>query len=178
MIVSALAPSEIIIVGDITSAWHMFGPKVEAELKQNSLSKAPKLRPAYEGNTSTLTKCCCTGDECWSGLTRKGMNNYVFCCNPSISAQMLPMRIVMHFWEALTLGIFLERLVFVLRSRRLLLSAAQKAVPIDGNAAGDALDNPGPLATDLSPEIKPKAIAAAIKKVADWQVAYAEPKLQ
>ncbi len=54
MIVSALAPSEIIIVGDITSAWYMFGPKVEAELKQNSLSKAPKLRPAYEGNTARL----------------------------------------------------------------------------------------------------------------------------
>ena len=54
MIVSALAPSEIIIVGDITSAWYMFGPKVEAELKQNSLSKLPKLRPAYEGNTARL----------------------------------------------------------------------------------------------------------------------------
>jgi predicted NBD/HSP70 family sugar kinase len=54
MIVSALAPSEIIIVGDITSAWYIFGPKVEAELKQNSLSKLPKLRPAYEGNTARL----------------------------------------------------------------------------------------------------------------------------
>jgi len=54
MIVSALAPSEIIVVGDITSAWYLFGPKVEAELKQNSLSKAPKLRPAYEGNTARL----------------------------------------------------------------------------------------------------------------------------
>jgi predicted NBD/HSP70 family sugar kinase len=54
MIASALAPSEIIIVGDITSAWYMFGPKVEAELKQNSLSKMPKLRPAYEGNTARL----------------------------------------------------------------------------------------------------------------------------
>jgi predicted NBD/HSP70 family sugar kinase len=54
MIVSALAPSEIIIVGDITSAWYMFGPKVEGELKQNSHSKLPKLRPAYEGNTARL----------------------------------------------------------------------------------------------------------------------------
>ena len=54
MVVSALAPSEIVIVGDITSAWYMFGPKVEAELKQNSLSKVPKLRPAYEGNTARL----------------------------------------------------------------------------------------------------------------------------
>jgi predicted NBD/HSP70 family sugar kinase len=54
MIVSALAPSEIVIVGDITAAWYMFGPKVEAEFKQNSLSKLPKLRPAYEGNTARL----------------------------------------------------------------------------------------------------------------------------
>jgi rhamnogalacturonyl hydrolase YesR len=51
-----------------------------------------------------------------------------------------------------------------------------KVVPVDGYAAGDQPDNPGPLATDLSPEIKSKAITAAMKKVADWQVAYAEPK--
>jgi len=54
-------------------------------------------------------------------------------------------------------------------------TATQKSAPTYGSAAGDSLDNPGPLATDLSPEIKPKAIAAAIKKVADWQVPYAEP---
>jgi predicted NBD/HSP70 family sugar kinase len=54
MIASALAPSEIVIVGDITTAWHMFGPIVEAELKQNSLSNAPKLRPSFEGNTARL----------------------------------------------------------------------------------------------------------------------------
>jgi predicted NBD/HSP70 family sugar kinase len=54
MIASALAPSEIIIVGDITAAWHVFGPKVEAEFKRNSLSKAPKLRPSFEGNTARL----------------------------------------------------------------------------------------------------------------------------
>ncbi len=53
---------------------------------------------------------------------------------------------------------------------------AGKVVPVDGYAAGDQPDNPGPLATDLSPEIKSKAIIAAMKKVADWQVAYAEPK--
>ena len=54
MIASALAPSEIIIVGDITSAWHLFGPKIEAELKQNAFSKPPKLRPSFEGNTARL----------------------------------------------------------------------------------------------------------------------------
>ena len=40
---------------------------------------------------------------------------------------------------------------------------------------GDAPDDPGPLATDLSAEIKPKAIDAAMKKVGDWQVKVAEP---
>jgi unsaturated rhamnogalacturonyl hydrolase len=50
-----------------------------------------------------------------------------------------------------------------------------KVVPVDGNAAGDAPDDPGPLARGLSTELKLKAIDAAIKKVADWQVAYAEP---
>jgi predicted NBD/HSP70 family sugar kinase len=54
MIASALAPSEIVIVGDITAAWHLFGPIVEAELKRNALSKEPRLRPAFEGNTARL----------------------------------------------------------------------------------------------------------------------------
>src|SRR6185312_12548756 len=54
MIASALAPHEIIIVGDITTVWYMFGKVVEAELKQNALSKVPKLRPAFDGNTARL----------------------------------------------------------------------------------------------------------------------------
>jgi predicted NBD/HSP70 family sugar kinase len=54
MIASALAPSEIVIVGDITAAWHVFGPKIEAELKHNAFSKAPRLRPSFEGNTARL----------------------------------------------------------------------------------------------------------------------------
>jgi predicted NBD/HSP70 family sugar kinase len=54
MIASALAPSEIVIVGDITTAWHLFGSIVEGELKQNTLSSAPKLRPSFEGNTARL----------------------------------------------------------------------------------------------------------------------------
>ena len=54
MIASALAPSEIVIVGDITSAWQMLGPSVEAELRQNALTREPKLRPSFEGNTARL----------------------------------------------------------------------------------------------------------------------------
>lgn len=49
------------------------------------------------------------------------------------------------------------------------------AVPVDSKSSGDAPDNPGPLATDISPELKPKAIQAVIKKVAAWQVKVGEP---
>jgi unsaturated rhamnogalacturonyl hydrolase len=52
--------------------------------------------------------------------------------------------------------------------------AASKPVP-DSKNSGSAPDDPGPLATDISPEIKPKAIQAVIKKVATWQVKVAEP---
>ncbi len=54
MIASALAPNEIVVVGDITAAWHRFGPIIEAELNRNSLSKSIKLRPSAEGSTARL----------------------------------------------------------------------------------------------------------------------------
>ncbi len=54
MIASALAPNEIIIVGDITTVWYMFGKVVEAEFKENALSKVPKLRPSFDGSTARL----------------------------------------------------------------------------------------------------------------------------
>jgi unsaturated rhamnogalacturonyl hydrolase len=46
-------------------------------------------------------------------------------------------------------------------------STAQVRVAVDGDAPSD----PGPLATDLSPALKPAAIQAAMRKVADWQSA-------
>lgn len=52
---------------------------------------------------------------------------------------------------------------------------APTAASVERESVGDAPDNPGPLATGLSSELKPKAIDAAMKKVADWQVAVAEP---
>ena len=54
MIASALAPREIVIVGDLTGAWHTFGPIVDAEMRKGSLSRLPTLRPAYEGNSARL----------------------------------------------------------------------------------------------------------------------------
>jgi unsaturated rhamnogalacturonyl hydrolase len=46
--------------------------------------------------------------------------------------------------------------------------------PVDRNAAGDSPDNPGPLATDVSPAITHAAIRHAAAKVADWQLGHAE----
>jgi predicted NBD/HSP70 family sugar kinase len=54
MITAALAPREIIVVGDITTAWHSFGSIVLDEMKKHSLSKVPILRPAYDGNKARL----------------------------------------------------------------------------------------------------------------------------
>ncbi len=53
---------------------------------------------------------------------------------------------------------------------------APAASTVERAAAGDSLDNPGPLATDLSPAITHAAVRQAAKKVADWQLAYATPK--
>jgi rhamnogalacturonyl hydrolase YesR len=53
-------------------------------------------------------------------------------------------------------------------------SQAKKPVP-DSKSSGDAPDDPGPLATDISAELKPKAIQAVVEKVAKWQVKVAEP---
>ena len=77
----------------------------------------------------------------------------------------------------LTFGIFLGALsaCSFAQTASAPATGTQKVIPVDAHAAGDAPDDPGPLATGLSSEIKPKAIAAAMKKVADWQVAYAEP---
>jgi predicted NBD/HSP70 family sugar kinase len=54
MIASALAPTEIVVVGEITNAWYLFGPKIEAEMKHNSLPRPPRLRPSVEANTARL----------------------------------------------------------------------------------------------------------------------------
>jgi len=54
--------------------------------------------------------------------------------------------------------------------------AVPSATPpsVDRVASGDAPDDPGPLATDISPAITHAAISKAARKVADWQLARAE----
>jgi predicted NBD/HSP70 family sugar kinase len=54
MIATALAPKEIVIVGDFTSAWHRFGPIIEQEMHRNALGTIPVLRPAYDGGSARL----------------------------------------------------------------------------------------------------------------------------
>jgi unsaturated rhamnogalacturonyl hydrolase len=53
----------------------------------------------------------------------------------------------------------------------------QAATPlsVERASAGDSPDDPGPLATDLSPSLTHAAIRKAAQKVADWQLARAEP---
>jgi rhamnogalacturonyl hydrolase YesR len=53
---------------------------------------------------------------------------------------------------------------------------ATAASPVDRAASGDSPDDPGPLATDLSPALTHAAIRQAVRKVADWQLARSEQK--
>jgi unsaturated rhamnogalacturonyl hydrolase len=54
---------------------------------------------------------------------------------------------------------------------------AQAATPLamERASAGDSPDDPGPLATDLSSALTQTAVRKAAQKVADWQLARAEP---
>ncbi|HEX4154622.1 MAG TPA: ROK family protein [Acidobacteriaceae bacterium] len=54
MIATALAPQEIVIVGDLTTAWYRFGPMIEEEMRRNSLHSSAVLRPAYDGSSARL----------------------------------------------------------------------------------------------------------------------------
>jgi predicted NBD/HSP70 family sugar kinase len=54
MIASALAPAEIVVVGDIANLWHVTGPLIEDEMHRFPLVAKPRLRPAQEGNRARL----------------------------------------------------------------------------------------------------------------------------
>jgi predicted NBD/HSP70 family sugar kinase len=54
MIATALAPKEIVIVGDLTTAWHRFGPLIEEEMRRKALNTSSLLRPAYDGSSARL----------------------------------------------------------------------------------------------------------------------------
>jgi predicted NBD/HSP70 family sugar kinase len=54
MIALALAPSEIVIVGDITTAWSLVKPKIEAEMRRYPMAAVPKIRAVQKGNIARL----------------------------------------------------------------------------------------------------------------------------
>jgi len=56
IIVAGLAPERIIVIGDLTRAWHRFGPIIEAELLSQVLpgGSAPRIVPADEDGTARL----------------------------------------------------------------------------------------------------------------------------
>jgi predicted NBD/HSP70 family sugar kinase len=54
MIALALAPSEIVVVGDITTQWGLAGPAIEGEMRRYPLVRTPRLRPSQEGSKARL----------------------------------------------------------------------------------------------------------------------------
>ena len=52
--------------------------------------------------------------------------------------------------------------------------AIQPTAQVDREASGDSPVDPGPRANDLSPALEPASVEAAMRKVADWQIAAAE----
>jgi predicted NBD/HSP70 family sugar kinase len=56
MIVAGLAPERIIVVGDLTRAWHRFGPVIESEVQAQVLpgGLAPRVVPAHEDGMARL----------------------------------------------------------------------------------------------------------------------------
>ena len=54
MIALALAPREIVVVGDITTLWRLAGPMIESEMRRFPFVRVPQLRPAQEGEKARL----------------------------------------------------------------------------------------------------------------------------
>jgi predicted NBD/HSP70 family sugar kinase len=55
MIIASISPSTILIAGDLTSAWHRFGPVIEKEVADLTLAgSAPLIRPTHEGEIARL----------------------------------------------------------------------------------------------------------------------------
>jgi predicted NBD/HSP70 family sugar kinase len=55
MIIASVSPSTILIAGDLTSAWHRFGPVIEREVADLTLAgSSPVIRPSHEGEIARL----------------------------------------------------------------------------------------------------------------------------
>lgn len=54
MIATALAPAEILVVGEITNAWSLIGPAIEQALSTNALTQTVRVRPAFDNSAARL----------------------------------------------------------------------------------------------------------------------------
>jgi predicted NBD/HSP70 family sugar kinase len=55
MIIASVSPSTILIAGDVTVAWHRFGPVIEKEAIDLTLAgSSPLIRPTHEGEIARL----------------------------------------------------------------------------------------------------------------------------
>jgi predicted NBD/HSP70 family sugar kinase len=55
MIIAGLAPSTILIAGDITNAWHRFGAVIEKEVAEHRLGRSsPVIQPSHESEIARL----------------------------------------------------------------------------------------------------------------------------
>lgn len=55
MVTAALSPEVVLIAGDITSAWRLFAPVIQAELEKSTLRvNPPRLLPSHEGDVARL----------------------------------------------------------------------------------------------------------------------------
>jgi predicted NBD/HSP70 family sugar kinase len=55
MIVAGLSPSVILLAGDVTSAWHRYGPVLEKELADQTLAgTGPRILPTHDGDVARL----------------------------------------------------------------------------------------------------------------------------
>jgi predicted NBD/HSP70 family sugar kinase len=55
ILIAGISPNTILIAGDLTSAWHLFGPVIEKEALDQTLAGSPPLiRPSHEGEIARL----------------------------------------------------------------------------------------------------------------------------
>jgi predicted NBD/HSP70 family sugar kinase len=54
MISLALAPREIVVVGNVTAVWSTIGSIVDVQAKKNVCTKIPLIRPSHDGNNARL----------------------------------------------------------------------------------------------------------------------------
>lgn len=55
ILIAGVSPSTILIAGDLTSAWHRYGPVIEKEVADITLAgNPPSIRPSHEGDIARL----------------------------------------------------------------------------------------------------------------------------